>query len=77
MSSAQDASPGALSVVESFTPAGLWFACPGTCGDGAPVIDIIDGDRLLEMLKGLSLGVDTKIIEVEDVSIDKEWFLTL
>ena len=45
--------------------------------DGAPVIDIIDGDRLLEMLKELGLGVDTKIIEVEDVSIDKEWFLTL
>ena len=45
--------------------------------DGAPAIDLIDGDQLMEMLKEFNLGVDTKIIEVEDVSINKEWFLTL
>ena len=45
--------------------------------DGAPAIDLIDGDQLLDMLKEFGLGVETKTIEIEDVSIDKEWFLTL
>lgn len=45
--------------------------------DGAPAIDLIDGDQLLNMLKNFGLGVETKTIEIEDVSIDKEWFLTL
>jgi restriction system protein len=45
--------------------------------DGAPAIDLIDGDQLLDMLKKFSLGVETQIIELENVSIDKEWFSTL
>jgi restriction system protein len=40
--------------------------------DGAPAIDLIDGDQLAEMLKKLSLGVTTKLIE--DVIIDHGWF---
>lgn len=42
--------------------------------DGATPIDLIDGDRLAELLKKYSLGVDVKIVEVEEVEIDKKWF---
>lgn len=45
--------------------------------DGAPAIDLIDGDQLVDMLKKLSLGVDSQIVEVEKVTIDENWFLTL
>ena len=45
--------------------------------DGAPAIDLIDGDQLVEKLKKLSLGVSTKIVEVEQVSVDRNWFLGL
>jgi restriction system protein len=45
--------------------------------DGAPAIDLVDGDQLVEKLKQLSLGVATKKIEVEQVTIDKKWFLSL
>jgi len=45
--------------------------------DGAPAIDLVDGDQLVEKLKQLSLGVSTKKIEVEQVSIDPKWFLSL
>jgi restriction system protein len=45
--------------------------------DGAPPIDLIDGELLMEKLKELSLGVDTKVVEVEQVSIDEDWFLNL
>lgn len=43
--------------------------------DGAPPIDLIDGDQLMELLKKLSLGVNTKLVQREEISIDKEWFL--
>jgi len=42
--------------------------------DGAPAIDLVDGDQLVEKLKQLSLGVTTKKIEVEQVNIDHDWF---
>lgn len=45
--------------------------------DGAPAIDLIDGDQLVEKLKKLSLGVSTKIIEVEQINVDKNWFTNL
>jgi len=45
--------------------------------DGAPAIDLVDGDQLVEKLKQLSLGVATKIIEVEQVTIDAKWFANL
>ena len=45
--------------------------------DGAPAIDLVDGDQLVEKLKQLSLGVATKKIEVEQVSIDPNWFSSL
>jgi len=45
--------------------------------DGAPAIDLIDGDQLVEKLKQLSLGVSTKKIEVEQVTVDKKWFQSI
>jgi restriction system protein len=45
--------------------------------DGAPAIDLVDGDQLVEKVKQLSLGVITKKIEIEHVTIDREWFLHL
>lgn len=40
--------------------------------DGAPPIDLIDGDALCEKLKDLELGVETRL--VEEVSIKSDWF---
>lgn len=42
--------------------------------DGAPPIDLIDGEALAAILKKLSLGVKTEIVEVEQVTVDGEWF---
>ena len=42
--------------------------------DGAPPIDLIDGDRLCELLKRYDLGVRTTIRTVEDVGIDADFF---
>lgn len=42
--------------------------------DGAPAIDLIDGDLLLDKLKELGLGVHTRTIQVEQVTVDREWF---
>src|SRR6266516_5028916 len=42
--------------------------------DGAPPIDLIDGDRLCELLKRYELGVRTTIRTVEDVSIEPSFF---
>jgi restriction system protein len=43
--------------------------------DGAIAIDLIDGDRLCDLLKQHGLGVHTKMIE--QVSVDSGWFQTL
>lgn len=40
--------------------------------DGAPPIDLIDGDQLCNKLKEFNLGVKTELIE--DISINPEWF---
>jgi len=40
--------------------------------DGAPPIDLIDGDLICDKLKELRLGVDTKIIE--SVEMKSDWF---
>lgn len=45
--------------------------------DGAPAIDLVDGDQLVEKLKQLSLGVTTKKIEVEQVTVDRKWFQSI
>lgn len=43
--------------------------------DGAIAIDLIDGDRLCELLKDNKLGVMTEMIE--KITIDGEWFSTI
>ncbi len=45
--------------------------------DGAPAIDLIDGDQLIDKLKEFGLGVETKRIEVEQVEINQSWFTTI
>ena len=45
--------------------------------DGAPAIDLVDGDQLVEILKKLSLGVSTKKVEIEQVAVDQKWFLSI
>jgi restriction system protein len=40
--------------------------------DGAPPIELIDGETLCDKLKEFDLGVKTELIE--DVSINSEWF---
>jgi restriction system protein len=42
--------------------------------DGAPPIDLIDGELLVEKLKELRLGVRVSTRTVEVVSVDREWF---
>jgi restriction system protein len=42
--------------------------------DGAPTIDLIDGDQLVDKLKEFSLGVQTKKVEVEQVTVAPAWF---
>lgn len=45
--------------------------------DGAPAIDLIDGDQLINKLKELNLGVQTKKVEIEQVTVDQQWFSTI
>lgn len=45
--------------------------------DGAPAIDLIDGDQLVDKLKELSLGVKTQRIEYEQITIDRDWFQSI
>jgi hypothetical protein len=42
--------------------------------DGAPPIDLIDGNRLCELLKRYDLGVRTATRTVEDITIDTMFF---
>ena len=43
--------------------------------DGAPPIDLVDGELLCEKLKELNLGIVTKV--VESIEINKDWFSNL
>jgi restriction system protein len=43
--------------------------------DGAPPIDLIDGEQLVQRLKELGLGV--KIMMIESVEVDSNWFTTI
>lgn len=40
--------------------------------DGAPAIDLIDGDQLADKLKELSLGIKTEVIE--KITVNDGWF---
>jgi restriction system protein len=43
--------------------------------DGAPAIDLIDGNDLCDLLKSLRLGVD--VTTVERVTVNRKWFADL
>ncbi|MDE2638864.1 MAG: restriction endonuclease [Chloroflexota bacterium] len=45
--------------------------------DGAPEIDLVDGDQLIDKLKELSLGVTTKEVVVEEVTIKPDFFANI
>ncbi|WP_181702724.1 restriction endonuclease [Chthonobacter albigriseus] len=40
--------------------------------DGAPAIDLVDGEALCELLRDLKLGVKTRL--VPEVEVEEEWF---
>lgn len=42
--------------------------------DGAPAIDLIDGEAMCQLLKDLKLGVDVREIRTEEISIQTEFF---
>ena len=67
------ADKGLLITTGSFTRGAIQEATR----DGATAIDLIDGDLLIDRLKELRLGVETKIVEEEHVTIDKDWFASL
>jgi restriction system protein len=54
-----------------FTPA----AVKETTRDGAPPIDLINGDDLADKFKELRIGVRTQTVEV--VVVDDNWFDTV
>ena len=43
--------------------------------DGVPLIDLIDGELLMDKMKELKLGVSAKMVEV--VEVDKDWFASI
>jgi restriction system protein len=45
--------------------------------DGAPPIDLIDGERLCDLLKEHQLGVETTQRTIEDIAIHAEFFQNL
>lgn len=45
--------------------------------DGAPPLDLIDGQELVQKLKELRLGMAVTQKVVEEVSVDRSWFLAL
>ena len=45
--------------------------------DGAPPIDLIDGDQLIDKLRELGLGVTTKVIETKQIVVEASWFETV
>ena len=65
------ADKGLFITTGTFTPAAIKEATR----DGAPPVDLVDGEDLAEKLKELGLGVKTEM--VEKVSLDKQWFLNL
>ena len=44
--------------------------------DGAPPLDLIDGDELILMLKDMQLGVHIREKIIEEITVDTNWFMT-
>ena len=62
------ADKGLFITTGSFTPSAVREATR----DGAPPIDLVDGEELMDKLKELGLGVKTETIQ--RVVIDPAWF---
>ncbi len=45
--------------------------------DGAPAIDLIDGETLMDKLLALELGIKKEIVTVEKIIVNREWFENL
>ena len=45
--------------------------------DGAPPLDLIEGDDLVTMLKDFRLGILVKEKVVEEITVDQNWFKTV
>ena len=65
------ADKGLIITTGSFTPA----ASQEATRDGAPPIDLIDGEQLIDKLKDLKLGVSKRQVEV--IEVDTGWFSTI
>ena len=65
------ADKGLFITTGTFTPAAVKEATR----DGAPPIDLVDGDELANKLKELGLGIKREM--VESVTVDEEWFKNL
>ena len=48
---------------------------PEAVRDGAPAIDLVDGQELADLLKRYELGVQT--LMVEKVEVNAVWFTTI
>jgi restriction system protein len=64
------ADKGLFITTGTFTPAAVKEATR----DGAPPIDLLDGDEFAEKLKELKLGVRTETETIEVVTIEEKWF---
>ncbi len=62
------ADKGLFITTGTFTPAAVKEATR----DGAPPIDLVDGEQLAEKLKEFQLGIKTEMIE--KVTLNKDWF---
>jgi restriction system protein len=56
---------------------GLLITTGSFTRDGAPPVDLIDGERLCDLLKEHKLGVRTIVRQVEDVEVSPEFFSDL
>jgi len=65
------ADKGLFITTGTFTPSAVKEATR----DGAPPIDLVDGEQFAEKLKEFKLGVKTEMIE--KVTIEKDWFSNL
>lgn len=45
--------------------------------DGAPPVDLIDGDQLCDLLRQYELGVRCTVREIQDVVVDSAFFVEL
>lgn len=64
------ADKGLFVTTGSFTP----DATKEANRDGAPPIDLINGEQLIAKLKELNLGVRTEVVQNEKVTINRDWF---